>query len=152
LSFFFTHSDGPADKNGEPKIVTPTAKYTAKIEAAATDKVTATGTELQDIGNDSGASIMAKRPNINRQTGRQPMVYLRPRKPRFRFRSSLVLVPLALLLAAWVLNRIDPAISWDNILFMLGVRNRQRASMLIVLALTLLAILLIKRILGKNRR
>lgn len=103
-----------------------------------------------DTGKDFGALNMAKIPNIYRQPRNQPRRPFRPR--RLRFRSSLLLVPLALLLAAWVLNRIRPSVSWGEIFYFLGVRNYQRASMVTVLALTLLAILLIKRILRRNRR
>ena len=95
---------------------------------------------------------MAKLPINYRQPLNRPTAHFQPRRPRFRFRPALILVPLSLIFAAWVLNRIRPVIGWDDIMDLLGIRNRQRASMVIVLGLTLLAILLIKRILGKNRQ
>ena len=105
-----------------------------------------------DIGKDKGSLIMAKRQDIQSQVQRQPVIPPRPQRQRRRFNSSLVLVPLSLLFAAWVLNRIKPAIGVSDIVNVLGIRNRERASMLIVLALTLLAILAIVRILRRSRR
>jgi len=93
---------------------------------------------------------MAKVPNIYRTPVNRPTSPVR--LPRLRLRSSLLLVPLCLLFAAWVLNRIRPSITWSWLLYVLGVRDYQRASMVIVLGITLSAILLIKRILRGNGR
>jgi hypothetical protein len=95
---------------------------------------------------------MAKRQIIQEQRKNQHVIPQRPQKPKSRFRSSLFLVPMSLLVAAWFLSSIRPSISWSGILYMLGIRNRERASMLIVLGITLLAILVIKRILVGGRK
>jgi len=95
---------------------------------------------------------MAKRQDINRQLQMQSVTPVRPQRQSHSFRSSLILVPLSLLTAAWILNRIDPAITWGDIMYILGIQNRERASMLIVLALTLMAILAIRWVLRGNKK
>jgi hypothetical protein len=89
---------------------------------------------------------MAKTQDHQMRDSRRPAVSLPPPRPRHRLRASLVLVPMSLLLAAWVLNRVQPAMRWPDILQLLGVRDRQRFSMLAVLILTLAAIWFVKRI------
>ncbi len=87
---------------------------------------------------------MAMIPNYQGQNRNRRRVFIRPRQPRFRW--ALVLVPLACLFAAWVLNNIKPTLEWDDISRSLGVRNHGRYSMLAVLGLLLLGILAVIRI------
>ena len=96
---------------------------------------------------------MAKLPINYRQTPNRPAANFRPQRPRFRFRSALILVPLSLIFAAWVLNRIKPSITtWYELFVLLGIRDYRRASMVVALGLTLLAILLIIKILTRKKR
>jgi hypothetical protein len=87
---------------------------------------------------------MAMIPNYQGQNRNRRRVFIRPRQRRFRW--ALVLVPLACLFAAWVLNNIEPTLDWDNISNFLGVKNRGRYSMLAALGLLLLGILFVIRI------
>jgi hypothetical protein len=105
-----------------------------------------------DIDKDFGVLNMAKIPNIYRRPANRPMGPFRPRKPRFMLHPNLILIPLVLIFAAWLLNRIRPSITWYEIFIFLGIRDYRRASMVVVLGLTLLAILLIKKILTRNKR
>jgi len=87
---------------------------------------------------------MARIPNYQGQNRNRRRVYIRSRQPRFRW--ALVLVPLGLILASWVLSNIEPTLDWDNISNFLGVRNRGRYSMLAALGLLLVGILAVIRI------
>lgn len=89
---------------------------------------------------------MARIPNYQGQNRNRPRIFVRPRQRRNNFRWGLVLVPLACLFAAWVLNHLDPTLDWDDISRFLGVRNRGRYSMLAVLGLFLICILAVIRI------
>jgi hypothetical protein len=95
---------------------------------------------------------MAKTKNDVGRNDDQPDVLLQPPRPRRRLRPDLVLVPLALALAAWILGSIQPAIVWDDILRQLPIpeQDKERFSMLIVLILTCSAILLIKHIVERR--
>ncbi|HEG43333.1 MAG TPA: hypothetical protein ENH94_04705 [Phycisphaerales bacterium] len=96
---------------------------------------------------------MAKIPRNYKQFRNQPAFYRPPRKPRFEFRWAIVLVPLALIFATWVLNSIRPIIGWDDIMDLLAVKGgRQRYSMLAILGLTCLGYLTIKRIVENDRK
>jgi hypothetical protein len=87
---------------------------------------------------------MAMIPNYQGQNRNRRRVFIRPRQPRFRW--ALVLVPLAIIFAVWVLNNIEPTLDWDDVSNFLGVRNRGRYSMLAALGLLLLGILFVIRL------
>lgn len=89
-----------------------------------------------------------------RQASRyRPMVVV-PRRPRAkpRFRWSIVLVPLALLFAAWVIGNVKPAGTWADVLDFLRVRHRERYSMLACSGLVVICVVLIARILGSTKK
>jgi len=89
-----------------------------------------------------------------RQVGRYRPVVLVPRKPRPRprFRWSIVLVPLALLFAAWVLGNSRPAGTWHEIMECLHVRNAERYTRLACLGVLVVCIVLVVRILDHGRK
>jgi len=74
----------------------------------------------------------------------------RPSRPRRRFRWSLVLLPGACVVAVWVLNHVDPAITWAEMLdrFHVQDQERQRMSRLVALGLICIGGVWIKRIWG----
>ena len=76
---------------------------------------------------------MAKIPNNYRKIRNRPFGYMQPRKRRPKFRWWIVHFVLACLLAAWVLNHIEPAIGWTDIVDLSGVKFRRAYSKLGVL-------------------
>ncbi len=87
-----------------------------------------------------------------RQPGRRPVVIVRrPHRPRTTVRWSVLLVPLAILFAAWVISGIQPAGTWKEVMDFLHVKNRERYTQLACLGVALIAIVAIARVLGYGR-
>jgi hypothetical protein len=68
------------------------------------------------------------------------------RQPEFR--TEWILVPLALLGMFYLLHHIDPAITWEEVMNLLSVQDRQRYTMLFHLCLVLTCIVIAVRIAG----
>lgn len=83
----------------------------------------------------------------------RPTVIRRPRpRRRWRFRWGIVWVLGTIFLAAWLVSGIRPAVSWDDIMDLLRVRNRERYTQLAVLGVTICGGLGIARVLGYGRK
>ena len=73
------------------------------------------------------------------------------RPPRRRFNWAFVLVPAAILPVFWIINGIEPAGTWDDVMDFLNVKNRERYTMLCCLGLGVVAVVWVVRILrGKG--
>jgi len=72
-------------------------------------------------------------------------------KPMLEFRLAWILVPAALLLAAYVLHHIRPVVTWAQIMDLLHVRNRERYTMLFHLCLGLTLVVAAVRLFGRKR-
>jgi hypothetical protein len=68
------------------------------------------------------------------------------------FRWPVVYVIFALLLAAWLASGATPAITWDGVMDLLNVKNRERYTQLAVLGVTICAALAIARVLRTARK
>ena len=91
-----------------------------------------------------------KMARVNQQRRRPRIVMIRPRK-KWQFRWQFLLIPLALITAVWFLGRIDPAITWDEVMDALGVRNRERYTQLAVMGIALIGVATIWRIIRGSR-
>ena len=97
----------------------------------------------------------------NRYTspGQRPM-NVRPRRrqqarpQRWRPKWSILLVPVAILLGAYVIAHVEPAFTWDDVMDALDIENRERYTMLMCLGLFIVGIVSIARVLrdhGKGK-
>jgi len=91
---------------------------------------------------------MAKSPMDNPPHTGEAKSNPQPPRPTRRFRWSLVLVPGICLLAVWISNHVQPAITWQEILDRFHVQDQDREGMsrLVALGLTCIGAVVIKRI------
>lgn len=89
---------------------------------------------------------------MNRVPYNMPPV-MRPRVPRRKpsFCWEIVVVPTLVILFIWFTRHID-ADSWEDFLVYIGVRNRERFSMIAVAGILVCTACIIARILGDNRK
>jgi len=87
-----------------------------------------------------GRNTMARRPP------KQKRPIVRPPRRR-RFRWSLVLVPLAVLLAGWIAKSIRLGFSWGELLDSWGIVHRERYTLLACLGIACVAVVAIVRVL-----
>lgn len=71
-----------------------------------------------------------------------------PRKLQFQW--GWILVPLAVLGMAYLLGHTRPAVTWEHIMDLLHVHNRERYTMLLHLCLALTFVVAAIRILGRK--
>jgi ferric-dicitrate binding protein FerR (iron transport regulator) len=93
---------------------------------------------------------VAKTTTHHKPPSDEPKSVSRPSSPKRRFRWSLVLVPGVCILAVWILNHVQPAITWEQILdrFQVQGQERQRMSRLVALGLICIGAVWVKRIWG----
>lgn len=87
----------------------------------------------------------------------RPIIVRPPRKPRqrrrrWRPRWSLLLIPAAVLLGAYVISHIELAFTWDDVMDALDIRDRQRYTMLAVLGCLCVAGVWIAKVLGNDKK
>jgi len=82
----------------------------------------------------------------------------RPQRPRRRWLNfwqrmhwGWVLVPLVIILAAWLATGIEASFSWDAVMDMLKVENKEAYTRLALLGLLVVAIVAVARILREPR-
>ena len=85
----------------------------------------------------------------------QPAISVRQKKRPLhkRFRWYLLLVPLTLLVAMWFAEGLEPALSWNQFMNVIGIRNRElytKLAVLCVLATALIAVVRILRSAGDS--
>jgi len=73
-------------------------------------------------------------------------------EPKEGFRLEWVLIPLALLGMVYLLGHTEPAVTWEQIMDLLHVKNRERYTMLFHLCLALTCVVAAIRILGRKDR
>ena len=90
----------------------------------------------------------------NNQFNKQRPTRVRPRRPRHRWRSRwpLLLVPAAILLAAYVISHIEVAVTWDDVMDALDIRDRERYTMLAVLGCLCVACVWIAKVLRDDKK
>ena len=71
-------------------------------------------------------------------------------EPKWQFNMAWVLVPLVLLGMAYVLHNSSSSVTWEGIMDILNVHNRQRYTMLFHLGLICVFIVATVRILGRK--
>jgi len=91
---------------------------------------------------------MTRLPQRNNQQFQQPIV-VRPRrsKPTWRFRWEILWVLLAILLGLWLLSGVEPAGTFEDIMYALNVRNTDRYSRLAIIGILACGICAIVRVL-----
>ncbi len=72
--------------------------------------------------------------------------------PKRQFQWGWVLVPLAVLGTAYLLGHTRPAVTWEQVLDLLHVHNRERYTMLLHLCLALTFVVAAVRILGRKNK
>jgi hypothetical protein len=90
---------------------------------------------------------MAKDLNSNQQQ-QTPQIPPRQEQPRYVFRTSWLLVPIALFGMYYLLANIRPVLKWNNIMNILHVHNRQRYTSLGILCLIIIFIVAAAKIIG----
>ena len=103
---------------------------------------------------------MPRRPFRQGQQQPQPMpVQPRPRRPRPRrlnlwqwMHLGWVLVPIVLIVAAWLATGIEVGVTWNQVMDMLAVHNKEAYTRLALLGLLVVAIVAIAKILRENKR
>ncbi len=80
------------------------------------------------------------------------IVVVRPRRRRRRprFRWEWLLIPGVCILAVWFLSNAHAAFSWEDVMDVLHVHNREQYTMLAVMGLVLVAIVAIARVLRRK--
>ena len=73
-----------------------------------------------------------------------------PPKPKKTLRMEWILVPLALLGMAYVLQHTHSVVTWDKVMDLLHVKNRERYTMLLHLYLAVTFVVAALRILGRK--
>ena len=98
---------------------------------------------------------MQRYPMQRRSPPRQRVVYVKPRRhrrPKRPFRWYVVLIPLLILFVMWLAEGLRPALSWNDFMDVLGIRQRERWSQLAALGVIICATLAILRVLRGKRR
>ncbi len=95
---------------------------------------------------------MARIPKTEQNPEDDRMREARPQEPKRRFRMGWVLVPLALVVMAYMLSNAGSSLGWNQIMDLLQVRDRQRYTMLFHLCLTITVIVAAVRILGSKEK
>ena len=67
-----------------------------------------------------------------------------------RFRMGIIWVICAIILAAWLVNGVQPAGTWDEFLEYINVKNKFRFGQLAILGMVGVTVALIARILRKG--
>ena len=90
----------------------------------------------------------------NNPFGKQRPVNIRPRQPKHRWRIkwSLLLIPAAILLAAYVVSHIELAVTWDDVMDALNIRNRERYTMLATLGCLCVGCVWIAKVLRDDKK
>jgi hypothetical protein len=92
---------------------------------------------------------MTDTPQSNRGHPHQAMTGP-PQEPKQRFLLGWILVPLAVLGMAYLLGHVTPAVTWEHVMDLLHVHNRERYTMLLHLCLVLTFVVAAVRILGRK--
>ena len=96
---------------------------------------------------------MPRRPFRQGQQQPQP-VLPQPRRPRPRLRRRFhwgwILVPLVLIVAAWLATGIEAGISWDSVMDMLSVHNKEAYTRLALLGLLVVAVVAVAKIMRSS--
>ena len=76
----------------------------------------------------------------------------RPRRPNLwqRLHWGWILVPLVVVLAAWLATGIEPSFSWDSLMDLLQVRNREAYTRLALLGLLVVGIVAVAKALREQ--
>ena len=82
---------------------------------------------------------------------RMPQYGQVPRPRRWRFRWGIVWVVLVLLACVWLLNGVDVAFDWEDLLHWLNVRNTERYTRLCVLGISATCAVAIYRVVRNAR-
>lgn len=93
---------------------------------------------------------MPREPNRQRVVIPRPEAMIRrPRRRRKKWHPHWEILWIALAVAAcvWLVNSVEPGITWDEVMDWLNVRDRERYSQLCVLGILLVAVCLVWRIL-----
>lgn len=89
-------------------------------------------------------------PQGNRGYPSERMVQSSREEPKLQFQIGWILVPLALLGMAYLLRHTSPAVTWERVMDLLHVHNRERYTQLFHLCLALTFIVAAVRILGRK--
>ena len=81
----------------------------------------------------------------------RPVVIVRPKRRR-RFNWAIVAVPAAILLAMWAASGIQIGFSWDYLLTIWHIKNKQRFTQLACMGLLAVAVVAIARILRPEKQ
>lgn len=72
------------------------------------------------------------------------------KQPRFAFRMSWVWVVISLLFMWYLLKHIKPVMTWDQIMDLISVKNKEQYSMLAILCIVITFIVATVKILGRK--
>jgi len=97
---------------------------------------------------------MQRMPEYNKQFGKQRPVIVQPRrpKPKKHFRWGLLIIPGLILLFVWFVGGIEVASTWNDFMNLVGIHNKPRFSMLMILGILACTVCAIARILRDNKK
>ena len=93
---------------------------------------------------------MSDTPQGNRGYPHRAMLEPPRQEPKQRFLWGWILAPLAVLGMAYMLQHTSPAVTWEQIMDLLHLHNRERYTMLLHLCLALTLVVAAVRILGRK--
>jgi hypothetical protein len=93
---------------------------------------------------------MTDTPQHNRGHPSEEVMETQRQEARTKFRLGWVVVPLALLGMIYLLRHTSPAVTWEHVMDLLHVHNRERYTMLLHLCLALTGVVAAARILGRK--
>ena len=93
---------------------------------------------------------MTDTPQGNRGYPYRAMMEPPRQEPRWQFLWGWILAPLAVLGMAYVLQHTSPAVTWEQILETLAIRNKEKYTMLFHLCLAAAGVVAAVRILGRK--
>ncbi len=95
---------------------------------------------------------MIETPQYNRRQHPATEIEPPPPKPKKTLRPEWILGPLALLVMAYVLHHAHSVVTWDRVMDLLDVKNRERYTMLFHLGLAVTFVVAAYRILGRKKK
>jgi len=97
---------------------------------------------------------MQRIPGNNNQFANQRPVMVQPQtpKPKKHFRWGLLIIPGVILFFIWFVSGIEPSGTWSDFLSWIGIANKPRFSMLMILGILACTICAIARVIRDDSK
>lgn len=97
---------------------------------------------------------MQRIPGNNNQFANQRPIMVQPQmpKPKKHFRWGLLIIPAVILLFVWFIGGIEPSGTWNDFLELIGIDNKPRFSMLMILGILACTVCAVARVLRDDNK